>query len=129
MNKDEQLEPLDSPTGTQAGKLASQVSVAQSTGEPKRSAMQGVGNVRPAVQLHIEELVLNGIAPPDRYVTGEAFERELTRLLSEHGVPRALTAPGETATLPELALEVMPGASAQEFGAELAKAIYGGLDR
>ena len=129
MNKGEQPEPLDSSTGTRAGKFAPQVSVVRSTAEPKRSAMQAVRNVQPAVQLQIEELVLNGIAPSDRYITGEAFERELTRLLSEHGVPRALSAPGETAVLPELALEVMPGASAQEFGAELAKAIYGGLDR
>jgi hypothetical protein len=129
MNKGEQSEPLDSPTGTGAGKFASQLPLARSTGEPKRSAMQAVGNVQPAIQLHIKELVLNGIAPPDRYITGEAFERELTRLLSEHGVPRALSTPGESTTLPELALELIPGASAQEFGAELAKAIYGGLDR
>ena len=42
------------------------------------------------VELHIEELVLRGFAPGDRYRIGEAVERELAHLFSEQGTPPSL---------------------------------------
>lgn len=45
---------------------------------------------RPSVAVHIEELVLHGFAPRDRRRIAAAVERELTRLLSEKGIPRSL---------------------------------------
>ena len=35
------------------------------------------------LNLHIEELVLHGFAPGDRYRIGEAVQQELTRLFAE----------------------------------------------
>ena len=39
-----------------------------------------------AIELRIEELVLNGFAPSDRHHIGEAIERELVRLISTNGL-------------------------------------------
>ena len=36
------------------------------------------------IELHIEELVFEGVAPRDAYRLGAVVERELTRLLAEH---------------------------------------------
>ena len=42
---------------------------------------------RPAVEFHVKELVLHGLAPADRYRIGDAVERELARLIA--GEPAA----------------------------------------
>ena len=42
-----------------------------------------------SIEMHIEELVLHGFEPGDRHAIGDAVERELARLLSEHGLPSA----------------------------------------
>jgi hypothetical protein len=52
-----------------------------------------------SIELHIEELVLRGFAPGDRYWIGEAVEQELTRLLADRGVPESLARGGEIASV------------------------------
>jgi hypothetical protein len=42
------------------------------------------------LDLHIDELVLHGFGPGDRYAIAAAVERELGRLFTEEGVPRGL---------------------------------------
>jgi len=81
------------------------------------------------IELHIEELVLRGFAPGDRYRIGEAVEHELTRLLADRGVPQSLADGGEIASVDGGAFEVAPGARAEVVGAQVAKAVYGGLGR
>ena len=51
------------------------------------------------IELNIEELVLHGFSPGDRYGIGEAVERELTRLLADRGVPESLAQGGEVASV------------------------------
>jgi hypothetical protein len=43
-----------------------------------------------AFDLRIDELVLHGFPPADRYEVASAIERELVRLLGESGTPPAL---------------------------------------
>ncbi|MBD0326005.1 MAG: hypothetical protein ICV68_06225, partial [Pyrinomonadaceae bacterium] len=49
----------------------------------------------PNIELHIEELILHGFERRDRYAIADAFERELSRLLSEQfaeqGLPSSLS--------------------------------------
>lgn len=53
--------------------------------------MKRTNEIRPSsVTIHIEELVLHGFAPHDRGRIAVAVEQELTRLLSEKGIPRLL---------------------------------------
>lgn len=40
-----------------------------------------------ALELHIDELVLTGFEPGDRFHIADAVERELARLLAEKGIP------------------------------------------
>jgi hypothetical protein len=79
------------------------------------------------VELHIEELVLHGFSPGDRYRVGEAVEQELTRLLADRGVPQSLEGGGEIGHVDGGAIEVAPDSRAQVVGAQVAKAVYGGL--
>ena len=81
------------------------------------------------IELHIEELVLHGFSPGDRYRIGEAVEQELTRLLADQGVPQSLAEVGEIASVDGGAFEVAPGARGDVVGAQVAKAVYGGLRR
>jgi len=81
------------------------------------------------VELHIEELVLRGFAPGDRYRIGEAVERELARLLDEQSVPPSLAQGSEVAGLDGGAFEVAHGSKAEAVGIQVAQAVYGGLSR
>ena len=55
------------------------------------------------------------------------MERELTRLLADRGVPQSLAQGGEVASVDGGAFEVAPGSRAEVVGAQVAKAVYGGL--
>ena len=81
------------------------------------------------IELHIEELVLHGFAPGDRYRIGEAVEQELSRMLADRGVPQSLAKGGEIASVDGGAFEVVPGSRAEVVGVQVAKAVYGGLRR
>jgi hypothetical protein len=81
------------------------------------------------IELHIEELVLHGFSPGDRYRIGEAVEQELTRLLADRGVPQSLERGGEVASVDAGAFEVAAGSRADVVGGQVAKAVYGGLRR
>jgi hypothetical protein len=79
------------------------------------------------VELHIEELVLHGFAAADRYRIGETVERELARLFAEEGIPATLTSSLEASRLDAGAFHVAPNSKAEAVGAEVARAVYGGL--
>ena len=79
------------------------------------------------IELHIEELVLHGFSPGDRYRIAEGVEQELTRLLADRGVPQSLERGGEIANMDGGAFEIAQGSRAEAIGAQVAKAVYGGL--
>ena len=79
------------------------------------------------IELNIDELVLYGFSLGDRYRIGEAVERELTRLLGDRGVPQSLERGGEVANMDGGAFEVATRSRPQVVGAQVAKAVYGGL--
>lgn len=81
------------------------------------------------VELYIEELVLHGFEPKDRYRIARAMEGELRRLFAEHGMPPSFLRNGEIDHLDSGAFEVAPKARAQPIGAQVAQTIYGGLSR
>ncbi len=82
---------------------------------------------RPNIELHIEELVLHGFASADRYLIGEAVQRELARLFAEQGVPSSLTSGGELTRLHGGSFNVAPGAKAEAIGTQIAQSVYGGM--
>lgn len=78
-----------------------------------------------AIRVEIGELALTGFrADPDR--VSASFERELTRLIREHGVPLASHGPltaGVLSGLPPLPANL----TARRLGQELARLVHDGL--
>ena len=86
-------------------------------------------NTPHSIELHIEELVLHGFAPGDRYRLADAVERELARLFAEQGVPPSLARKAEVAQLDVGAFKMAPGARVEAVGAQVAHTVYGGFSR
>lgn len=83
---------------------------------------------RPDIELHIEELVLEGFAPHERHAVAAAVEGTLARLLAERGAPALLARGGEVARLDGGSFDAAPRAKADSAGEQIAQSIYGGLD-
>lgn len=86
--------------------------------------------MRPSeVELHVEELVLEGFASGDGARIGAAVQRELARLLSAQAVPAALSQAHEVDVVHAGQFGVPTGAASEAIGARIARAVYGGLTR
>jgi hypothetical protein len=81
------------------------------------------------IEIHIDALVLYGFAPADRWRIGQAIEHELTRLFAEQGLPSTLSMGGELARIDGGAFHVAAGTTVEGLGAQVAQAVYGGLQR
>ena len=81
------------------------------------------------VRLRIDELVLDGFPPGDRYRIAAAVEAELSRLFADQGVPSNLASGGAVPALDAGSFDVMPDARPDRIGAQVAQAVYGGLSR
>lgn len=81
-----------------------------------------------SIELHIEELILDGFPTQDGYWIKRAVEQELARLFAEQRVPPSLAQGGDVANLDGGSFEVAPNATAEGIGVQLAQALYGGLD-
>ena len=82
--------------------------------------------MKPNVDLHIEEIVLDGFAPGDRYRVGDALERGLSRLFTEHGTPPARG--GYIGRLDGGAFEIKPDSTPETTGTSVARAVYRSLN-
>jgi hypothetical protein len=79
------------------------------------------------IELHIDDLVLHGFAYSDRYLISKAIEHELARLFVERGSPSLLAESGDFPRLDAGAFEVAPGTKPAAIGAQVAQAVYTGL--
>jgi len=87
-----------------------------------------MGMKKQNIELNIEELVLDGFAPGDRYRIAAAVERELAALFKEQGAPQSLIRGGEI-ELHGGAFEAARGSKPEAIGARVAQAVYGGMKR
>jgi hypothetical protein len=83
----------------------------------------------PNIKLHIEELVLHGFAPNDRYAIADAVESELSHLLAtqfaERGAQSSLAHNAEHARLDAGSFHVTLGDKSSAIGAQIAQAVHG----
>lgn len=82
----------------------------------------------PDIELHIEELVLEGFSPAERHRVADALESELRRRLA--GAEFAAASPGAGASIAALdagTLALPRGASAGRIGAQTARAVFRAL--
>ena len=84
-------------------------------------------NRQSPIHLHIEELVLHGFAPGDRHRIGDAVQRELARLFNERQTLSSLTKNTEIDRLDGGTFQMMPGSRPETTGAQVARAVFGGL--
>jgi len=82
---------------------------------------------RPSIELHIEELVLEGFPAGDQYRIAEALEQELARLFAERGVPGSLWFGSEVPLLDAGAFRLAAPVRPKATGGQIAGAVYAGL--
>ena len=80
---------------------------------------------RPAIDLHIHELVLHGFSPFERHSIADAIVSELHRLFVHEGMPPQLSEAVQIAHIDAGSLHVEE--QKDLTGTNLARAIYGGL--
>ena len=83
------------------------------------------------VNLHIERLILDGItlSVRERVVLGTAVTDELTRLISEGGLPATLPTAGNMPTIPAASFQLDHNYNPTLLGQQIAQAVYGGNNR
>jgi len=81
----------------------------------------------PNIEIHIEELVLHGFAPGDRYRIAEAVEQELYRLFETKNASPLLLCGRDVPHQDAGAFTVQRGARAETMGAQIAQTLYRGL--
>ena len=81
------------------------------------------------LEIEIEEMVLQGYPSADRHAIARAVERELARIFAEEGVPPSLSQRGEMAHIDAGGFEAAAEAGAEKVGAQVARSVYGGLQK
>lgn len=81
------------------------------------------------VELHIEELVLDGFPALDGARLGAIVQQELGRLFIQQGIPNGLEQRNMVARLDGGEFQAESDSDAQAIGAQIAQAVYGGLSR
>jgi hypothetical protein len=94
----------------------------------KKETQHAERTTSPSVHVHIDELVLHGFAPVDRYRIADAFQAELTRLFAEHGLSAALGQGAEASRLKAEEIHVTPLVPASAIGTQVARSVYGSLN-
>jgi hypothetical protein len=85
------------------------------------SAMDGKYS---AIELDIEELVLDGFPASHRHFIRAAVERELTRLFAERGVPPTWNSDQAIPRLQGGSIALRPGTPPSAVGRQIAGALY-----
>jgi len=77
------------------------------------------------VELHIDELILEGVPNSQRQQVAAAIEAALTTLVAEHGVPPAWE---QGSSLAALTQQVQPGSRPEAIGWQVAQAILDNMN-
>jgi hypothetical protein len=81
--------------------------------------------VKQKYNIEIGELVLEGFSYLEGKHVGEVLEQELARLITENSIDLGV----KTTSIKVLSLNVNKGENPQALGVEVARSIYGGLNK
>lgn len=81
------------------------------------------------IEIYIEKLVLHGFSHTDRYRIGNALELELTRLISEQGIPSTLSKECEYTQVDGGTISTSPISKAEVIGNQVAQSVYAGFTK
>jgi hypothetical protein len=96
---------------------------------PPRSTSGAAPDSPFALDLHIQELVLDGLDSVDPVALGDAVQLALGRLLAENGLPALLAGDvttGSGVTTPGVVVDAPPNAGVESVGSRVAQAIFAG---
>jgi hypothetical protein len=79
------------------------------------------------LDVSIEELVLRGFPAADRHPISEALQHELARLLTSEGTPASFRDGGSIRDVNAGSIRLAAGGGPRKVGAQVARAVYGGL--
>jgi hypothetical protein len=77
----------------------------------------------PCIEVHIEELVLDGFAPGDRSQIAKALRRELLLRLAQGEIPRILERDAQIQVLDAGVVDINPNTRAEKIGARVGQAV------
>jgi len=81
------------------------------------------------INIHIEELVLDGFPVSDQNRITAALQQELHRLLGQGELPVMLRRDGSVVRLDGGTVRLESGATPETMGKQVAQSLYGGLQR
>jgi hypothetical protein len=84
---------------------------------------------RASVDLHIDELVLHGFSPRDRYRIAGAVESELARLITDRGLPFALRQDADIGSLEGNDIDLPAGTRPDVAGKRVAHEVYRRMEK
>ena len=79
------------------------------------------------IELHIDKLVLHGFSAGNSHRIGEAVERQLTRILTEQGMPTSLSHGGERPDINGGTFNTATNTHARTIGIKIAQSVYSGF--
>ena len=86
-------------------------------------------NSQPSIELRIDELILHGFAPCNRYAVGDAVERELARLLHEQGIPIWLQSENAADEIKGATFNAAHNKKPRAIGRQISQAVYQGFSQ
>ncbi len=97
--------------------------------DPALSYKKPSGDRTHPLELHIEELHLDGFDPRSRHDIGDAVERELAVILGEHGLDPAFLKNLDVSVLDAGAFTVKPTDRPEHTGREIARPVARAIQR
>ena len=100
----------------------------------QRTSAPGAGNdsshaesSQQDIAFHIDQLMLEGLPPSDRYQFGNAVQTELERLLAQKGMPPNLTSSAELEQLAAETISITAAPRPEIIGRQVTEAVYRGI--
>ena len=84
-------------------------------------------NQKRNIELHIEELVLDGFSSQDKNHIASVVRQELHHLLSQGDIPRKLMRTNDISRLDGGTIQMEPKATVESIGSKIARNLYKGL--
>ena len=84
--------------------------------------------IKPTIEININELVLHGFSPADKFRIGQAVEQHVSLLSNKEGVPSSLQNNDEVHLMNAGDFRMAPNDSAGSIGNQIAGTIYTGFE-
>ncbi len=96
--------------------------------EKRASNLDRLLGRRPQVELSVDEFVLHGFRPSERFAIGDAFQAEMERILAGTKPGETFRAHRELSRLAAGPITLTVRMRPESVGAQVARAVYGSLD-